>query len=96
MTVRHTYISHHIPSGQRFEYEADFESDTDFLRHLNEWNRIGGGEYMYRSFNRSFPPQVPMVNQSHGKRIGDQPTRVNPLVEASIDELLGDEPQQGC
>ena len=101
---RFKYISHHIPSGQRFEYEANFISEADFLRHLNKWNWQGGGEWVYRSENGAFPPQIPMTDQSRGKRIEDQPrmeldrlaadARSGPKSE--LDKILSEIPSEGC
>lgn len=102
---RIAYISHHVPSGQRFLYEADFASEADFLRHLNNWNRIGGGEYMYCSADPALTgPQVPMANQSRGKRINDQPrTGLDRLAadaqsgpKSELDKILTEIPNEGC
>lgn len=38
-----------MPTGTVTETEAEFDSETDFLRFLNRWNREGNGVYQYTS-----------------------------------------------
>lgn len=109
MPTRFKYISRHISTGKRFEMEADFESETDFLRHLNDWNRSGSGNWQFCSVDLIIP-RIPSKNQSQGIRLPDQhATELDRLVatgiwskdgvnrpDAELDELMGDEPQAGC
>ena len=108
MSARFKYISHNLPTGKRFEMEAEFDSETDFLRHLNDWNRCGGGNWKYSSVD-FIGTLAPSKNQSQGTRLPDQhATELDRLVATGvwskdgvdrpdeIDELIGDEPQAGC
>ena len=45
--MRFEYQSLHHPTGLVSELFVECESEVDFLRHLNMWNRMGKGIYLY-------------------------------------------------
>lgn len=47
--LKFKYRSLNIPSGQSFLSEIECLSENDFLRHLNDWNRRGNGNWLYFS-----------------------------------------------
>jgi hypothetical protein len=53
--MRFKYTWYHIPTGKTGEGEGDFDSEVDFLRHLNNWNRSGMNNWLYRSTHAIMP-----------------------------------------
>lgn len=45
--MRFKYTSLHHPTGIVSTMEGDFDSEVDFFRHLNKWNVMGKGIYLY-------------------------------------------------
>lgn len=45
MAFRYHWL--HITSGKRGEGEAEASSRQDFLELLNDWNRLGAGNWQY-------------------------------------------------
>jgi len=96
MEGRYDYISLHVGSGKRFHQSGQFSSEADFLRHLNEWNRNGCGDYVYYSV-LPVAPHIPVSGQTTITRMGNHIVKVpSGVVIDELDELLGDEPSQGC
>jgi hypothetical protein len=45
--MKFEYMSRHFPTGSVCKQSGEFESEADFLRHLNKWNVQGNGIYLY-------------------------------------------------
>lgn len=108
MVMRFKYVQQQLPSGKRWEQEAQFESEQDFLRHLNDWNRRGAGTWLYHSIDL-IVPHIPITRPAQGKALPEQHvTELDRLVATGvwskdsaarpdeIDEIIGEIPSNGC
>lgn len=107
MPTRYKYIMQQLTSGKRWEHEARFESEQDFLRHLNDWNRSGDGTWLYYSVNL-IVPHIPITEPAQGKALPEQhATELDRLVSTGVwskdgvdqpdlDEELASMPNEGC
>ena len=78
------YILHHIPTGRRWKKESEFDSEQDFLRHLNDWNRRGDGKWMHYSV-AYHAPSLPVRREISSERISDQHVvEIDRLVETGV------------
>ena len=81
--IRFKYIAHHITTGKQFRKEDEFSSETDFLRHLNNWNRMGGGDWLYFSDDH-IAPMLPAVSGAEVRIEDHSVAEVDRLVETGI------------
>lgn len=109
MIMRFKYIRLHVSSGKRWEHTNEFSSEQDFFRHLNDWNRSGHGAYLYHSVD-VFPPHMPAawIRKLDKELPAQHATELDRLVSTGIwskdgterpdelDELMGDNPREGC
>ena len=58
--MRFEYQSMHFPTGLVTELSVECESEVDFLRHLNMWNRMGKSVYLYLAAGHP-----PMAHAAH-------------------------------
>ena len=91
------YILHNIPTGRRWKKESEFDSEQDFLRHLNDWNRRGNGVWLHSSV-AYHAPALPVRREISSERMDDLVLTVPDYLgaEDELDELMGDAPREGC
>ena len=106
------YVQHHLPSGKRHELAGEFESENDFLRHMNQWNRSGNDDYLYYSAEPITPVGAHTVVKNSTKRLADKSqldmNRLEqtgiwsrngvaaPHSTAELEKLIGDDSSVGC